>query len=214
IIADITFDETDFLTHVKFTHSFAGLSAMGVREAITFTPKENEKELMLNFTAFTSEESEIEKYEVVNKGLEHYTDNKPIKIIADIKTDKLIQKSGSKYIFKVGDVIGRQEEMYQTKARQLPISIAYTHQLERTITINIPKGYKISNPEVVNMNIDFGKEKYGFVSSYQLQNNKLIIHIMEHYGNILYDKSEIENYKKVINAAADFNKKSLIFEKI
>ena len=53
----------------------------------------------------------------------------------------------------------------------------------------------------------------GFVSSYKLTGNTLDVEVLETYRNIKYLPSEFEVFKKVINAAADFNKVVLVLEK-
>ncbi|MEI9957560.1 MAG: hypothetical protein WDM90_14975 [Ferruginibacter sp.] len=46
---------------------------------------------------------------------------KPLTIEADITTADLLEVAGKKILVKLGEVIGPQEEMYQEKARQLPL---------------------------------------------------------------------------------------------
>jgi hypothetical protein len=53
----------------------------------------------------------------------------------------------------------------------------------------------------------------GFNSSYQLAGNVVKITILEEYRRTYYPLSQFEDFKKVINAAADFNKVALVLEK-
>jgi hypothetical protein len=53
----------------------------------------------------------------------------------------------------------------------------------------------------------------GFVTSYEQKGNIVTIVVREEYRNINYPISQYEQFKKVINAAADFNKVVLILEK-
>jgi hypothetical protein len=68
--------------------------------------------------------------------------------------------------------------------------------------LNISETYK--DGEVLTM---------GFVSRYELAGNTLKIKIQEDYRNIAYPLEQYEVFKKVINAAADFNKVVLILDK-
>lgn len=52
-----------------------------------------------------------------------------------------------------------------------------------------------------------------FKSSYKQEGNKIIIFVEEEYINIQYPKEKYEEFKAVINAAADFNKVTLVLEK-
>jgi hypothetical protein len=58
-----------------------------------------------------------------------------------------------------------------------------------------------------------GKRTMAFTSSYKLEGNVVKISVSEYYTNIVYPLSIFEDFRKVINAAADFNKIALVFEK-
>lgn len=212
--ANVSFSKEDFTPNVHFDYSFSGSSAIGVRESIALSTKENEKEIVKSLLHVADQEQDIKSYSFVNRGLEYYSDNKAVGVVSEIAAGNLLEKAGNKYLFKIGDVIGPQVEMYQDEKRVLPIAIEFPHVLYREIIINIPEGYKITNPQVVDKDVFYGDDSFGFVSSHKIEGNKLIVSIKEHYAKISYDKSEIEPFRKVINAAADFNKVTLVFEKI
>jgi hypothetical protein len=211
--ADITFDNA-MVPMVKLTEGFKGYSAVGIREAVTLITKDKEKELVQGISGGIAEKvDDIKSYSFKNTGLEHYTDNLPVEIYSEIKAEQLMETAGDKWLFNVGDIIGPQQEMYNEKKRKLPISFPYPHSLIREIVIHIPDGYKISNPESVKIDVALGGDKMGFHSDYTLDGNKMTIKINEFYSIGSLPSSEIEPFKKVINAAADFNKVVLIFVK-
>lgn len=126
-----------------------------------------------------------------------------------------IEKAGTKTLLKVGMLIGPQAEMYNKEARKLPVSTQFTRQYVRKIVINIPEGVTVKNPEVLNFNIVTNDEpalQSGFISSYEMKGNQLIVTIREFYNKVNYPVSEYELYEKVINGAADFNKLTLVLE--
>lgn len=126
-----------------------------------------------------------------------------------------IEKSGTKTLLKVGMLIGPQAEMYNKEPRKLPVSTQFTRQYVRKITINIPEGVTVKNPETLNFNIVTNDEaalQSGFISSYEMKGNQLIVTIREFYNKVDYPVSEYEMYEKVINGAADFNKLVLVLE--
>lgn len=214
IKAEVSFDKESMTPSVQLIHGFKGYSAFGMREAVTLIPKDKEKELVQGLTLGMADQPEdIVKYSFTNSGLEHYSDNKPLEINCEIKAEQLMETAGGKWLFKVGDVIGPQEEMYQDKKRKLPISMPFPHSLIRDIVINIPEGYKITNPESVKFDEQVQDASMGFTSSYTMQGKKMIIHINEFYSKDFYPATEIEPFRKVINAAADFNKVTLVMEK-
>lgn len=128
-----------------------------------------------------------------------------------------MEKAGPKYIFRLGDLIGRQSELYQKSERKLPVDMPYSHSLNRTLTVSIPDGYTVVNPEVIKMKTEIKEESgtvtTGFASDYKLEGNQLIVNITEFYSQLHFPVSDYEPFRKVINASADFNKVSIILTK-
>jgi len=54
----------------------------------------------------------------------------------------------------------------------------------------------------------------GFISSYTLNKNILTIQVNETYKKVYYPMEQFEDFKRVINASADFNKIVLVLQKI
>ncbi|MCG7859139.1 hypothetical protein MD537_19345, partial [Flavihumibacter sediminis] len=95
------------------------------------------------------------------------------------------------------------------------IDVNYPHALIRNIEFVIPQGYKIKNLEDINISKvvrENGQETMGFESSYKLEGNVLKISIRELYCQLQYPLSQYEEFQKIINAAADFNKVILVLE--
>jgi len=59
-----------------------------------------------------------------------------------------------------------------------------------------------------------GKVILSFKSSYTIEGNKVKVIIEEFYKQTQYPAEIFNEYRSVVNAAADFEKISLIFEKI
>lgn len=132
-----------------------------------------------------------------------------------ISGTNFIEKAGTKTLLKVGMLIGPQAEMYNKEPRKLPVSTQFTRQYVRKIIIHIPEGVTVKNPEILNIHIVTADEKplqSGFISSYELKGNQLVVTVNEFYNKVYYPVSEYEMYEKVINGAADFNKLVLVLE--
>jgi hypothetical protein len=212
--AVITFDKSTMTPLVKMTDSYRGYLALGMREFVTLITKDKEKEMVQQFSKGVAQKPEdIVSYSFNNTGLEHYSDNKPVEIVSEIKADQLMETAGDKWLFKVGDVIGPQTQMYNEKKRKLPISNPFPNVLDREIVIHIPEGYKITNPESVKIDQQADADNMGFHSSYKMDDDKMTINIHEFYGQSYLPTTEIDNFKRVINASADFNKVTLVLEK-
>ena len=142
---------------------------------------------------------------------------KPLILEASCTTSSLLENAGNNVIFKVGQLIGPQIEMYKEENRTLPVYDEYKRSFYRELRIKIPSGYEIKNLE--NLNIDKSYEKNNkkvllFQSKYNLNDNILTINIQEYYDILFLEPYEFEKYKEIINTAADFNKIVLILEKI
>jgi hypothetical protein len=59
-----------------------------------------------------------------------------------------------------------------------------------------------------------GKESCKFTSTYKLEGNLLTVNCFEIYHENFTPMSAYPEYVKVINAAADFNKIVIVFEKL
>lgn len=127
-----------------------------------------------------------------------------------------LEKAGDKMLLKAGLLIGPQAELYHPKnARKLPVETRYTRQYKRTITIQIPDGYTVKNPQDLNFNVkpDEKNNTSGFTSTAEIKGNVLTVNVQEWYNQSSYPASEFFIYEKVMNTAADFNKVVLVFVK-
>jgi hypothetical protein len=106
--------------------------------------------------------------------------------------------------------------MYQERQRQMPAEMPFPHQEFRTITLHIPDGYTIKNVKDLNFNVSYpsgDSPTMSFTSDYSLNGSILVVHIKELYRSLVYPLSQFEDFKKVINTSADFNKVVLVLEK-
>jgi hypothetical protein len=213
---NLKFDASFDTLLINTRQIMVGYGATAYRPYYTFLPKEKQDDLNLEIVKSLAKGTDIKNIKVENALLTDYSDNKPFSISADIKGTELIEKAGNKILLKIGEIIGQQVEMYQEKPRQLPIELDYPHVLQRKINLEIPAGYVVKNLKDLNMAIEHKEEgelTMGFVSSYKQEGNHVIVDIIETYKRLNYPISQFEEFKKVINAAADFNKVTLVLEK-
>jgi hypothetical protein len=193
-----------------------GYAATYYRPLWTYLARDKQEEAVKEIIQSVAKSENIQDINVQNTNLTDSWDNKPLVISGTIHTAELLEKAGNKLLFKFGELIGTQAQMYQEKPRQLPAELQYPHVLERKISFDIPQGYTIKNLDDIKMDVQYKKEDLvtmGFVSSYKVVNNVLEVYVMETYRELKYPLSEFETFKKVINAAADFNKIVLVLEK-
>jgi len=140
---------------------------------------------------------------------------KPFVVKFNISSEYFVEKTGDKYLFKLGDLIGPQMEMQQEKKRILPLEAEFNRSYYRTIKIHIPEGYQISNLEDIIIKNSYAtkdKELFIFDSYYTLEGDILTVTADEHYRETFVAPEIFEAYRTVINSAADFNKITLILE--
>ena len=63
------------------------------------------------------------------------------------------------------------------------------------------------------MNVDKSKASF-FKSTVKIEGKTVVIQIEEHYNSIFYSKDNYQEYRKIINAAADFAKAALVLKQI
>ena len=106
--------------------------------------------------------------------------------------------------------------MYRDDERTTTVENEFNRKYYRIIRINIPEGYKARNPDDLKINIaykDRDLTPFLFKSDYTIKGNVLEISIEEFYKEIYAPLSRYEDFRKVVNAAADFNKITLVLEK-
>lgn len=217
MVLDISFEENNMTNcNVKLDRAMSGYYGMYFHPIMNLIKEENKEELIEGFAKRINKDVTISNKKIVNEDPELFG-IKPIHFILDFESEAFIEKAGKKYLFKVGELIGRQMEMYQEKERVLAVENEFTRSYLRAINITIPKGYKIANLDDININNSFsenGKEILMFKSNYVLEGNTLNITANENYRKNKIETANYEDYRTVINSAADFNKVVLIFEPI
>lgn len=213
IMVDFTNDVQNPRLKSKIT--FNGFESLNFQPAKDFSDPEDYKG-MIDFMAKNyAIETNVEKVVLENEGVANLG-KKPFILNIETNAKELLTKAGNNYLFKIGQVIGKQMEMYEEKERVFPIEIDNPHSYDRTITVKLPAGYKIKNPEIFKMSHSLeykGKVVADFISYYDIKDNVLTIKNTESYNFVEIPANLYPQYQKVINAAADFNKFSIVLEK-
>jgi len=186
-----------------------------LQPAYDFVKEEDERnDLTKSALESIDQEGDIKDLKLKNEGGNNFG-VKPLIVSGNIISDKFFEVAGTKYLFKIGEMIGPQMEMYQEEKRTLPVQLSYTKAYHREIVFNIPKGYSIANLKDLNMEIKHeseGENDMAFISTYTQEGNVVTVIVDEFYGKVDMPVQEYLAYQKVINAAADFNKIVLIYK--
>ncbi|MFT7157787.1 MAG: hypothetical protein ACI8Q1_002811 [Parvicella sp.] len=200
---------------LKVKRSLSGYSAIYTQSYYYLLDEEQKKEINEGTVKFSDRDATVKEYTVTGTEKDEIG-IAPLVYEGVVIETHLIEKAGDKVIFNVGEVIGMQAEMYEDKERKLNIEHGNNMIYDRTITFKIPEGYKMSGIESAKMNEVYdkeGKAAIGFVSDYKIDGNSVTITAKEYYNEMSFDKSEIEDFRRIINSAANFNKVALIFTK-
>ncbi|MCI9844659.1 DUF3857 domain-containing protein [Flavobacterium pectinovorum] len=207
---DITVDFTQDIENPLVTSNmtYGGYSGLNFQPLKDFVSADQYKTMLKNISENYTLQGEYKTLTTENDGTD-FIGKKPYKLNVTFDGKEMIQKAGENYLFSVGQTIGRQMELYQKDKRMLPIEIQYPHYYTRKIKIILPEGATIKNLDKFVMDFKTelgGKTEAAFTSNYTQNKNEITVENTEFYNLINYPLTSFEQYKAVINAAADFNK--------
>lgn len=215
---DIDFRKDALAPEIKVKKELSGYSALYMQPYIYRMDEEALSNLREGLAEMVSESIKpdtvlMENIEENDIGL------KPFIFEFTTSEHAFIEKAGNDILFKIGDVIGPQAEMYQEEdeERQFDVEDDHNRSYYRKITFNVPEGYVLKNPEILNIEFKFGEtgsENLFFESKLVKKGDSYEVECYEYYAQIEFPKEDFEKYRTVVNAAADFNKLVLIFEKL
>lgn len=208
-------DSVDF----HFHRSMIGYAEQNLRALYFLFDENRRKEIFEPFVKGMAENAKVKSLKYENTDINDYEAmQKPFIIDAKTTSADFIEDAGENVIFKIGELIGRQVELYQEKNRVKDVDLNYLHDYKRKIIVNIPNGYNIKGLEKLKMDVICKNDKSeilcGFKSDYEISNNQLIVTCDEYYNAIHYPVALFPDFQKTINAAADFNKIAILIEKL
>ncbi len=212
----VNFDENLESNQVHLKRDFKGYSASYYKAAWNFLEEDKKKEMIQQAIQYLATDAQIEKVEVKDPKSDYAQWDMPFTVEGTFSTSSYIENAGNTILFKVGELIGPQSELYQEKDRETEVVNDFNRGYLRKLSITIPEGYTVENPEdiIIEEVVNNGdKPIYLFVSKYNLEGQQLEIEIEEYYDQLYYPREQFEPFRKVINAAADWNKIVLVLSR-
>ncbi len=204
-------------THLKLRRVMAGYLGKSLQTFYKLLEGDDRQEILKQYAALGNESSKLDKVEVKNTEPEDFF-VKPVEVKCELDNTGFVEKAGTSILMKVGEMIGPQSELYnENKQRVQEVDINNPHYYYRVIKIEIPKGYKIDNLKELEMNVntnDGTNPTAAFVSTVRQEGNYLVLEINEYYTKLKYPATMFNSFRNVINAAADYNKKTLILTEL
>jgi hypothetical protein len=213
----IDFDGEFEALNLEISRTLTGYNATYIQPIFELIPEAETKLVVGELLNLSGRYFDLKDYDLINVSLDSFY-LKPFIIQGKASTtSSYYDKAGNRYLFRIGEVIGEQVEMYQEEERKLPVENEFNRNYERKIQFEIPDGYTVRNLDDLKMDIYYeeeGERSMGFSSEYRLEGDQVYVYIREYYKKLDYPVETFNQFRKVINAAADFNKKVLIFEKV
>ncbi|MCH8905367.1 MAG: hypothetical protein IIA45_15820, partial [Bacteroidetes bacterium] len=213
---DISFENRFKKVKVSVNQQLAGHLGVGIQPYLSFFSPDEQDDIITDLIRSIGKDAVILNYVVSNMDIDKSLIEKPFTIESELIVNSLLEKAGDNYLFNIGNVIGQQVEMYQDRERQNDVEMTYPHRYLRVINVDIPDGYVIKNLDELIIDITYPTNEeptMSFTSNYELKDNKLTITVKEFYTESRYPVDQFEQYREVINGAADFNKIVLLIEK-
>jgi hypothetical protein len=210
----IKFNSTLDANEIYFKNDAIGHKASEIAPYYGLLSKEQQEKVMQEYTEEVVPGVTIDKW-AAKTNFDGEVDEFTMEV--NFATAHFLDHAGPRILLKIGLIIGPQTELYKDDARHLPVSNWSNRGYERTINLTIPEGYVIKNLNDLNFNVfSSGKPDapFSFVSSYKLEGQTLVITVNEYYKELYAPLEAYEGFRKVVNAAADFNKVTLVLEKV
>ncbi len=215
IYIDVQFGEDVSTPNIQFRRELFGFAAEAYQPYMYLLDEERVKEIKTSLVDMIEEGIEFDEVKIENDDQNDFG-SKPFIYEFSTVQHPFIEKAGNDIILKLGKLIGPQYEMYQEEERKHDVEQDHNRFYYREIKVEKPEGYSIENLETLNYAYYFPNEEkpdYYFSSQYEDKGDFILITSSEGYSTITVPKEDFEDFRKVINAAADFNKISLILEK-
>ncbi len=203
---------------VDVIRKFGGHNSYWMKDIMPYLEADRKYEMMSDWISSMSEDAAIDTVIAVKENFNANEWDDPFEVRASFTSKSYFQRAGNDLLVRIGEFIGPQTELYQEVKREGQVVNRYNRGYDRSIKFRIPEGYEIQNPEDIRLNFsvdgDGDSPVYVFKSDYTLNGNIITIQIEEFYDQIFFPVERFEEFRKVINAAADWNKVTLVLRKI
>ena len=213
---EVRFNEDLTANNIHLKRSFNGYQAAFIKAIYPLIEEARRQELLKSLVKFLANDADITTLALETTDFDYRQWDQPLVLDSDFESEAFIENAGDIILLKAGELIGPQTELYQENERQTQVQNEFNRAYDRNITIHLPEGYAIENLDDLKFDVKVeqeGRKIYYFESDYRLDGNTLTIMIDEAYEDIYYPTDQFEAFRKVINAAADWNKVTLIMSR-
>jgi hypothetical protein len=215
IVASVDLASAPGTAVVHLENSVSGYNAQYIQPYYSMLDAANKEKLLEDWVGFITDGSTFHEEQVLGDGPNNLG-LCPVVIKVDATTSKFLEQAGDKTLFKIGELIGPQSELYAEKERTQPVDDGYARRYKREIKVTLPPGTKVENLSDLEFDrhlVKDGEELLKFKSTYAVEGNILTVSVVEFYKLCQVPLEDFEAYRSVVNAAADFNKVVLVLAK-
>lgn len=221
ISAKLTLDKA-MNAGLNMVHEWYGYEQVAQRGQLTQQEEGSVKKYAIGQTGLDGAANEINECAYSNNSPEAVYTGKPLSLYVTASVPGLVTKDKKTYKVRIGALIVKQQTLPGAEGRVLPLDIRYPSSKKHTITLQLPKGYKVLNPNVVNVTADYVNgeldELISFKAGYKLvkdakNGDRMVIEVKERYDQLHYPLYEYDRFAKVYNAASAFSKVELVVGK-
>jgi hypothetical protein len=195
----------------KVSQSLTGHNAQTIQIISDYLTDEEKVNLLESMVKNLGANTELDSFDFAYASAKDFGEH-PLKLYSEFKSSEFTNPAGEKYLFKIGELIGPQVEMYQEGKRDYPIDMDYNHLYYRELKITIPEEFTFSNLNSLKMEFSDDDKTMLFKSDYRIDGKTLTVKVTEYYSQTHYPIEMFETFRSVINAAADFNKITLVIQ--
>ncbi len=204
---------------INKTLSSTGYEGQLYRSTIKFIKENKEESEMLDFIkkrVIRGIDAKIIDYSFENKEFKNNYTNTPFKININAESiEPMVESAGNLLLVNLGKVIGEQDDLYQESERKFDVDLKYSKIYKHKIIFTIPDGYEVESYNDLIIDKIMGGDptkNCSFKSTVKTEGNNIIVEVVEQYLSINYPVNNYAEYRKVINASADFNKATLVLK--
>ncbi|MFW5724842.1 MAG: DUF3857 domain-containing protein [Bacteroidota bacterium] len=217
MLIQVSVDAENGTAQIRNTRAMKGLSGGYLKYIYAIVDEETKFEILKDILESKAPNADYETLETLESTDVDFMHDGEFVVYTHFNSLSLVEAAGNRLLVKIGETIGPQVELYYNDERTIGGISDFNRWYYRRIIFDIPEGYRVVNPQAANFDVtleDNQQTNFAFVSSHRFENNQLIIDIDEYYRVIKVEPKQFEGFRKVINAAADFNKVVLVLEPV
>lgn len=215
IYTDLRLSEDFETVHLISERAFKGSSGAHYIYYMEQLEETVRNDMLKELTSLDSYGPEVKSLEVLDKSQRNTAEDADFVFSVEADLSDFVELANDNILLKLGNAIGPQSELYSEGVREHDVENHYNRTYYRELQLKVPEGYVVSNPESAKMevyDIEGTDTICAFISTVDYDGDVLKVVIDEYYNEIYLSKESYEPFRKVVNAAADFNKVVIILK--